>query len=120
MIGAPRYISSMTRAVVRWRNRTFVAARASGYGKPRSPRGASPMIRSRRAWTISLKTSPIDKDDPPDVAIGADEEPIQNVAAAELSSGVLDRRCGEVAARRVAGEEVPDRSSAVREKAVTP
>ena len=55
---------------------------------------------------------------PSDVAVRTDEEPIEDVAAADLPRRIVKRRGGEEASRRIAGDEIADRGTAVREKAV--
>src|SRR5205814_5423831 len=55
---------------------------------------------------------------PPYVAVRTDEEPVEDVTAADLPRRIVERRRCEEAPRRIAGEEIADRSAAVREETV--
>ena len=55
--------------------------------------------------------------DPPQVAVRTQEPPVEHVAAAKLACRIIDRRRGEVAAARVAREQVAHRRSAAGEQA---
>src|SRR5205823_4480919 len=55
---------------------------------------------------------------PPDVAVRTDEEPVEDVTAADLPRRIVERRRREEAPRRIAGQEIADRSAAVREETV--
>src|SRR5207253_10424846 len=55
---------------------------------------------------------------PPHVAVRTAEEPVEHVAPTDLLRGVVERRRGEEASRRIAGEEIADRGAALREESV--
>src|SRR5438477_63225 len=56
---------------------------------------------------------------PTHVAVRADEEPVEHVAAADLLRGIVERRRRQEASWCVAGEKIPDRSAALREQAIS-
>src|SRR5204862_4722244 len=55
---------------------------------------------------------------PTHVAVRADEEPVEDVAPADLLRRIVERRRGQEAPGSVAGEEVTDRGAALREQPV--
>ena len=57
------------------------------------------------------------KDEPAQVGVRADEEPVEDVAAARLARRIVNRRRGQVAALGVAGEQVADRRAADQQAA---
>src|SRR5207247_6545679 len=55
---------------------------------------------------------------PPDIAVWADEEPVEDVTAADLLCRIVERRRGQKASRRVARQKISDRGATVRKQAI--
>src|SRR5207302_546470 len=55
---------------------------------------------------------------PADVAVRTDEEPVEDVASADLLCWIVERRRGQEASRRVARQQIADRRATLGKQAV--